>query len=94
MKNKEADDYYDDFVSENYCWSKKKDLSPELLDFWFDFLDNESSVASYGVQKIGSRTKPINDNKIKSIFFRKTPEVIFITDINAEETFLQGYKYL
>ena len=94
MMFKKASDYYDTPTSENYCWNKNKDLAPELLNFWFDFLDNESAVSDYSVQKIGARAKPVNDNKINAIFFRKVPEVIFVSNLNTEQTFLQGYKYL
>jgi hypothetical protein len=76
MENKNSEDYFEN------GWNKKKDLAPELLNFWFDFLDNDSSVTSYGVQKIGARAKPINDNNIKAIYFRNTPDVIFDSSIN------------
>lgn len=87
MENKNSEDYFEN------GWNKKKDLAPELLNFWFDFLDNDSSVTSYGVQKIGARAKPINDNNIKAIYFRNTPDVIFDSSIN-NTTAIQGYKYL
>lgn len=87
MENKKSEDYFEN------GWNKKKDLAPELLNFWFDFLDNDSSVTSYGVQKIGVRAKPINDNNIKAIYFRNTPDVIFDSSIN-NTTAIQGYKYL
>ena len=74
-------------------WNKNKDIAPETLNFWFDFLDTEGQVAQYGIKKIGLRTKTINDSSIKAIYFRKTPEVIFVPD-QEEVSELYGYRYL
>ena len=53
--------------------------SPELLNFWFDFLDaRDGQLASYAVYNVGNRPKSENDSDIKAIYFRDTPNVIFV----------------
>lgn len=90
LKNKigirNSDDYYTDTR-----WNKSKDIAPETLNFWFDFLDSENQVACYGVKKIGTRAKIINDSSIKAIYFRKTPDVVFD---EQQIDFNDGYKHL
>jgi hypothetical protein len=50
------------------------------LNFWFDFLDTEGELAQFNVKSIGSRPKAVNDTNIKAIYFKTTPEVLFIKD--------------
>jgi hypothetical protein len=64
---------------------------PEVLNFWFDFLDVEGELSQYSVKNVGPRTKAINDTNIKSIYFRETPSVVFVkTQPEAEK--ISGYK--
>ena len=87
MQGKNPEDYFSN------GWNKKKDTAPEALNFWFDFLEPDGRVDNYGVRQIGSRTKTINDNSIKAIYFRRTPDVIFSEDINEGDQ-ISGYRYL
>jgi hypothetical protein len=59
------------------CWNKDVYLNPELLNFWFDFLDTSGALAQFSVRAIGARPKSINDTQVKSIYYRETPAVIF-----------------
>jgi hypothetical protein len=53
--------------------------SPELLNFWFDFLDaRDGQLANYAVYNVGNRPKSENDSDVKAIYFRDTPNVIFV----------------
>ena len=76
-------------------WNKQIHLDPNTLNFWFDFLDTQGDLDNYSVNKIdkasgnhyiniGTRSKVINDSAIKSIYFRETPEVLFI--VSPKET--------
>lgn len=76
----------------DHPWNKSINSSPETLNFWFDFLDSEGQVEQYSVRKIGARAKVINDSSIKAIYFRKTPEVIFIDSDSAEPQEHLGYR--
>ena len=83
----------------NTHWATAITDNPELLNFWFDFLDSEDSrISQYKVCKIGDRTKASNDSNIKSIYFRDVPTVIFVdpsTDIAAEQAKMgTGYTYV
>lgn len=69
-------DYYK--TGEHKYWNKNIHIDPAKLNFWFDFLDTGGEIAKYGVDVIGSRPKVINDTKISSIYYKETPEVLFI----------------
>ena len=58
--------------------------NPEMLNFWFDFIDTTGELSKYSVHNIGLRSKATNDDKIKAIYFREVPNVIF--DVNGEQT--------
>ena len=47
------------------------------IPFWLDFCD-DTYLEKYTPDKIGRRTKVINDPEIKAIFFEGTPNVLFI----------------
>ena len=91
----QKDDYYDsqyEDVEKRY-WNKNVFEHPELLNFWFDFLDSNGELQQFNVKNIGSRSKSINDSNIKSIYFRDTPAVVFTEDITKENQ-LTGYRYI
>lgn len=71
------DYYYDSSDLDKKYWNKKVFEAPEQLNFWFDFLDNTGELAQFSVKSVGARPKAINDNNIKSIYFRETPDVIY-----------------
>lgn len=77
-------------------WAKSIYNNPESLNFWFDFLDEDSELQRFGCYAIGNRPKAVNDNQIKAIYFRETPTVIFIkeSEANTADTSKLGYTYL
>ncbi len=74
-------------------WNRNVFEHPELLNFWFDFLDTEGELQNFNVQTVGSRSKAINDTAVKSIYFRETPSVIFQAP-GVTFDILPGYKYI
>ena len=67
-------------------WSKEVAEFPEMLNFWFDFLDaKDGDLDKYSVQNVGIRPKAENDTNVKAIYFRDTPNVIFVDTTKIEE---------
>lgn len=85
--------YIDEQNDEHPYWCKDVYENPEALNFWFDFMDTSGQLAKFSVKNIGSRTKPINDTAIKSIYFRRVPSVIFVESIEEEKNDT-GYRYI
>ena len=85
--------YYDSTHKHKY-WNKNVYEHPEVLNFWFDFLDTEGELSQFSVKAIGCRPKAINDTNIKAIYFKDTPNVLFIKDIAEADKFENGYKYI
>lgn len=79
------------YSDSNLYWNKTVFENPENLNFWFDFLD-QGQLQSFSVSSIGNRPKAVNDQNVKSIYFRETPDVIFIKDNEEKGQF--GYKYI
>ena len=82
LKNSQDDlkNYYYDLEDNDNrkYWNKTVYEYPEQLYFWFDFLD-DSELTNFNVKTVGARPKVINDTAVKSIYFRETPDVIFVT---------------
>ena len=58
-------------------WNKKIHTDPNSLVFWFELLDlNEFN--KYSVKKIGLRTKTDNQSTTTGIFYKETPEALFV----------------
>lgn len=89
--NKE--DYF--LEGDNIYWNKNIQNSPELLNFWFDFIDeNNSELGKYSVKSIGDRAKSVNDSNVTAIYFREVPNIIFTTAdeyVNSEVKDKTGY---
>ena len=81
-----------DYPVERTYWNQSIWVSPENLNFWFDFMDTEGTLSQFSVKNIGRRSKAINDTAVKSIYFRETPQVIF--DENLTDGYLSGYSYV
>lgn len=81
---------------ESSGWVKEVSQNPEGLNFWFDFLDENSELQKFGCHSIGNRPKGINDNQVKAIYFRETPTVIFVDSNIWDEVDRSklGYTYL
>ena len=69
-------------------------LDPGALLFWIDFIGEGTDLEKYKTTIIGRRPKAVNDDKVKSIFVRETPEVLFIdpTDTQPQESHLSQVK--
>ena len=72
------------FTYNDNGWNDNILNNPEMLNFWFDFIDTTGELNKYSVHNIGLRSKATNDDKIKAIYFREVPNVIF--DVNGEHT--------
>ena len=48
-------------------WHKNVWDAPQLLNFWFDFMDTSGEMNKYSVPVVGSRPKVINNTSIRSI---------------------------
>lgn len=82
--------YYQKIESEYEAdhWHKTVYTAPHMLNFWFDFLDSEEvgELGQFSVKAVGARPKAENDNNVKAIYFRDTPNVIFVdATITAEK---------
>lgn len=73
-------------------WSYSLD-TPEKLNFWFDFLDTDGELARYSNPAIGNRPKAENDDTVKAIYYRDTPNVIFV-DKNTTNDELITWKQM
>ena len=76
--------YYQETYSQHYdesynqWWNTLIEESPELLIFWFDFLDSQTSeIGKYGANNIMDRSKANNDSKVKAIYYRDTLNIVY-----------------
>lgn len=81
-------------------WNRNVFQDPSALLFWFDFLDGRTTdLGKYSVKAIGDRTKVVNDDKIKAIYYGEIPNIIYINqqDYNNLKTanlLNDGYAYI
>ena len=82
----------------NSFWNKDVIEDPASLNFWFDFIGEGSGLMNYMVPAIGNRTKVVNDNQVKAVYFKETPDVLFISDKEYEamgdQGIQSGYTYI
>lgn len=85
---------------ENKYWNRDAVYNPIRLKFWIDFLDGPGSdLNKYSVKTIGDRTKVVNEDKIRAIYYGEIPNVIFITaekylEIRNTAMYNDGYTYI
>ena len=91
-------DYYKN-IDKNYnlnnydpvtYWNYDVENNPSNLNFWFDFLDQNGDLNQYSVPIMGDRAKVVNNTAITSIYFRDTPNVLFLEN-NEDKNKIVGY---
>lgn len=99
--------YYDDaktisirYYTKDELWDKKTgwhinvSKAPDLLNFWFEMFNSDfTALSRYSVDKIGNRTKTLNDTKIKTLFNYNTPAIILKYG-NQNPAEREGYEIL
>lgn len=90
---KKKENYYDE-ESEYKYWNKDVYEKPYILNFWFDFLDTNGELSQFKTQNIGFRTKAVNDNNVKSIYFRETPDIVFYENEDEIDRNNTAYRYI
>lgn len=72
-------------------WNVNIQKAPELLNFWFDFLDSEGELDQFTTSTVGDRPKVVNDKDVKAIYYRETPLIVFYSGgLNNTKS---GYRY-
>ena len=79
----------------NKYWNKQIYENPELLNFWLDFLNMENDFAKYSNKAIGNRPVVKQDGDISAIYYKNTPNIIFVTakELSSIKESKPGYKY-
>lgn len=55
---------------------------------------DQKELGQYSILAIGDRPKVVNDNNVKSIYYRNVPDLIFTTDLNSEFLEKTGYIFM
>lgn len=84
-----------------FGWNKQILDAPQSVNFWFDFLDtSDGSLTAYNVRNIGDRPKSVNDSNVKAIYYRDTPQIVFLdSELDENEKRIQkqlkpGYTFI
>ena len=90
---KAQQNYVLDQTKKNYGWTK---TSPEMLNFWIDFLDPAGELEKYSISAIGSRPKANTDKDVKALYFREAPEIIYYypSESSITKNKKSGYTYI
>ena len=81
-------------------WNRLVFTDPSSLLFWFDFINaNNSDLNKYSIRAVGDRTKVINDDDIKAIYYGEIPNIIYIStekynELKSVNMLNDGYVYI
>lgn len=103
LYNPESDDnemYFLDTDDETKYWNRNVFNDPSALLFWFDFFDGkETELSRFSVAAIGDRTKVVNEDNVRAIYYGEIPNIIYISKEEYEQLKLgnllnDGYTYI
>ena len=92
--------YITDAKDDSLYWRKAVYEDPASLVFWFDFIEGKGSdLDKYSVKAIGDRTKIVNSDDIKAIYYGEVPNLIYISQEDYQiavesKTLNDGYVYV
>lgn len=76
-------------------WNKNVYEAPTTLNFWFDFLGENTPLDRYSIPAIGDRPKVVNDTDVGAIYFKDTPDVLLrYSNDEAEQQYDDGYTVI
>ena len=88
----------------NTFWNYSVKYSPETLLFWFDFIESEPLLSTYGVKSIGQRNMAKTEQSVTAIYYPEALPVYFNKDFQLpkvmEDYFtistqgLSAYEYI
>ena len=93
-------EWTDEEFKKRQYWNRNVFEDPSNLIFWFDFFDGKSTdLGKYSVKAIGDRTKTVNNDKIKAIYYGEIPNVIYTTqkeynNLKTAKLLNDGYTYI
>jgi len=83
LYNPESDDnemYFLDTNDGTKYWNRNVFNDPSALLFWFDFFDGkETDLSRFSVTAIGDRTKVVNEDNVRAIYYGEIPNIIYIS---------------
>ena len=81
--NKKYGDY---FNNENRLyWNINVFKAPETLNFWIEFLEDETALGKIAISQIGDRTKVVKEDKANSIVYKQIPNIIIYNSNNEKD---------
>lgn len=83
----------EDEYREGSFWNENVYRNPEGLNFWIDFVEDDSELQKYSCKNIGVRQKSENNDKIRAIYFKECPTIIFFK-AEEEKNLVLGYTYI
>ena len=92
--------YVTDSNDDTLYWNRLVFEDPASLLFWFDFINGKGSeLDKYSVKAIGDRTKVVNSDDIKAIYYGEIPNLIYVSQEDYDilvktNTLNDGYVYV
>ena len=79
---------------ENQKWKYEVGKDPENIDYFLDFIDEDSSLGGYSVSNIGRRAIIIEDNNegINCVFEPQIPDLVYIDTSKYKESELKALR--
>ena len=74
-----------------FGWARDIYEEPQLLNFWFDFLDTDGELKHFSVPNLGARAKVEKDDQVKAIYYKEVPNIIF--QASSKSAGKTGYRY-
>ena len=71
------------FVRDGFDHDELYMVNHTSIPFWIDFCD-DAYLEKYKPANIGRRTKVVNDQEIKAIFYEETPNVLFVDPLKTQ----------
>lgn len=74
-------------------WLPQVQNDPRSLDFFIDFIDENSELGKYSVGSIGRRTYAETNTDCVCVFNKEIPDVIFVETLEEQEELLKTNEY-
>ena len=89
----EWEENFDKNLEPWYGYNPKVRIAPNKILYWLDLLDGSQFFNQFSVNKIGRRTKVIENSQTNEIFSKEIPDIVFIENTDNIEKLNENITY-
>ena len=66
-------------------WNRDIFESPEKINFWIEFLDDDNELGEFSIPSVGDRSKVVNEDKVGAVYYKEVPGIVLVPGLTPDK---------